>query len=95
MEPSGTDPLSGDSHWIRHPDFYMDDGSVVLLAENTLFRVYLKWLEKKSEVFSQLASFENVQPPDSEMYDGCPLIRLSDTAEDLSHFLGALDGCRQ
>ena len=97
MEPkeehASTESLHSDSNWTRHLDLYMEDGSVVLLAENTVFRVYLKWLGKKSDVFAQLASFDDVQPPDSEMYDGCPLIRLSDTAEDLEHFLAAMDGC--
>ncbi|KAF8584601.1 hypothetical protein K439DRAFT_1345714 [Ramaria rubella] len=82
-------------HWKRHPDIYFGDGSVVLLAETTLFRVYWGWLGKRSDVFSQLASFDNVQPPDSETYDGCPLIRVSDTAEDLEYFLNAMDGCGQ
>jgi hypothetical protein len=87
------EPSSKNPEWTRHPDLYMDDGSVVLLAENTVFRVYLKWLGQKSEVFSNLASFDKVQPAHSEMYDGCPLIRVSDTAEDLACLLVAMDGC--
>jgi hypothetical protein len=94
-EQANADSASSDVKWTRHPDWYMDDGSVVLLAESTVFRVYLRWFGKKSEVFSQLASFDNVQPLDSEMYDGCPLIRLSDTAQDLDYLLVAMDGCGQ
>lgn len=95
MEPQddSKDSTDKDSKWTRHADLYMDDGSVVLLTENTLFRVYLRWLARKSDIFAHLTAFDNVQPPDAETYDSCPLIRLSDTAEDLEHLLIAMDGC--
>lgn len=81
--------------WKRHPDLYMEDGSVVLLAGDTLFRVYLHWLAKKSEVFADLASFGKVQPEDSETYDGCPLVRVTDSPTDMECFLYSLDACSE
>ena len=70
----------------RDPDVWFPDGSVVLLADNTLFKVYAGILRKHSQVFDDL--FTIPQPPHSETYDGCPLIPLyGDTALDVHDFL--------
>ena len=73
--------------WKRHPELYMADGTIVLLANSTVFRVYLGLLSKHSEVFGGMISLSTVQPPNAETYDGCPLVRLTDDAEDLACFL--------
>jgi hypothetical protein len=84
---------SGD--WKRHPKLYMPDGTMVLLANNTLFRVYPGLLSKHSEVFRGMASLSGCQPPNSETYDGCPLVRMTDDPEDLAYFLNATMGLLQ
>ncbi|KAF8516077.1 hypothetical protein JB92DRAFT_2810425 [Gautieria morchelliformis] len=78
--------------WKHHPELYMPDGTMLFLADNTLFRVYPGLLSKHSEVFSGMASLSQCQPPNSETYDGCPVVRLTDDAEDLAFFFSATMG---
>jgi len=92
---TASDRPSSPSKWKRHPELYMSDGSVVLLAGNTLFKIYLQWLAKKSEVFANLSSFDKVQPEDADTYDGCPLVRVTDSAKDMEYFLMGLDACSE
>jgi hypothetical protein len=80
------------NQWKRHPTLYMSDGSMVLLANDTLFRMYFGLLSNYSEVFSGMATLSECQPPDAEVYDGCPLIRLTDDAEELAYFLDMIMG---
>ncbi|RDB17298.1 hypothetical protein Hypma_001918 [Hypsizygus marmoreus] len=65
---------------------WFDDGSVILNAENTLFRVHRSILSSHSSVFDDLlgALSSEVQ------VDGCPVLTVQDSAEDMSHFLKAL-----
>lgn len=85
----------------RHHEFWFSDGSVVLRAENTLFRVHISQLSRKSTFFRDLFSLS--QPPaqadspvpaaslpNAEMFEGCPLLVMHDSAEDLAHLLKAL-----
>ena len=73
--------------WKRHPELYMSDGTMVLLAKDIVFRVYPGLLSKHSDVFGGMATLSECQPPNAEIYDGCPLVRLSDDAQDLEYFL--------
>ncbi|KIP08880.1 hypothetical protein PHLGIDRAFT_68636, partial [Phlebiopsis gigantea 11061_1 CR5-6] len=71
---------------VRSEDLWFKDGTIVLQAENVLFRVYPGLLSKHSQFFEQLFSLP--QPSDAEQYDGCPLIKLAgDAAEDMRNFL--------
>ena len=86
----------------RHKDLWFSDGSVVLRAEQTLFRVHMSQLSRHSAFFRDLFSLP--QPPklgdgndddddDGELpavVEGCPVLRLHDSAEDLGHLLMAL-----
>jgi len=77
----------------RHEDLWFDDGNIVIIAENIGFRVYRGILSKKSELFKDL--FTLPQPEGSEAIDGCPVVRLQDSAADWGRFLSALfDGAR-
>lgn len=69
-------------------ELYYPDGGVFLRAEDTLFRVYSGILAQHSPIFSDL--FTLPQPPDDEAFDGCPVIRLQDSAQDLLRFLKVL-----
>ena len=78
----------------RDPDLWFADGSVILRADDILFRVYGGILSQASPVFR--AMFGIPQPAnDSESYDGCPLVHMPDSAHDLRPFLRALYDCRQ
>ncbi|KAJ7239963.1 hypothetical protein B0H12DRAFT_1056471, partial [Mycena haematopus] len=70
-----------DTLWFR-------DGTLVLRAETSLFRVFPEILAAKSPVFQDMLAFP--QPLDGESYDGCPLVVLPDCAADMTHFLSAI-----
>jgi len=72
----------------RHPDFWFSDGSVVLIVENTGFRIHQSVLARKSIVFNDL--FGIPQPLNPEMIDGCPFVHLSDSADDIVEILKIL-----
>ena len=53
MECAGT-------NWRRHPEFWFSDGSIILVARGTAFRVHKTFLGRKSEVFRDM--FALAQP---------------------------------
>lgn len=78
--------------WTRHPELYLTDGSLVILVESTLFRVYSGLLAIHSEAFRGMVDAGSSKVSEESSYDGCPLVMLSDTAEDVAHFLRATMG---
>ncbi|KAJ7435943.1 hypothetical protein FB451DRAFT_1153424 [Mycena latifolia] len=72
----------------RDPELWFEDGNLVLQAGNSQFRVYRGILAARSPIFQDMLSFP--QPPDSEMVDGCPLVRLPDAENEVSEFLKAI-----
>ncbi|KAJ7611822.1 hypothetical protein FB45DRAFT_941104, partial [Roridomyces roridus] len=72
----------------RHAELWFDDGSIVIQAENTQFRVHRSILAARSLIFRDMFSFP--QPLDAELVEGCPLARLHDSAAELSVFLRAI-----
>ena len=71
-----------------HGDVWFDDGNIVLVAGNTAFRVYRGLLAAQSTVFSDM--FEASSPVGGETFEGCPVIRLFDSTQDLVHLLKIL-----
>ena len=85
----------GESHSTRtrDPEFWYEDGNIILIAEDTPFKVHRGMLMHTSEVLKDILSIP--QPPvldDSEMMDGIPIVRVSDTWKELSYMLSALYG---
>ena len=73
---------------------WFNDGSVVVVAESTGFRVHSSLLSRHSTVFRDLFSLP--QPIHAaEHVDGCPAVRVSDDAEDMAYFLRAIYDGRQ
>lgn len=70
---------------IRSADLWFSDGSVILRAENTLFRVYSGLLAQHLPVFKDL--FTLPQPLDDETFEGCPVVTLQDNAVELRELL--------
>ncbi|PIL26475.1 hypothetical protein GSI_12233 [Ganoderma sinense ZZ0214-1] len=73
---------------MRHEEFWFADGSVVLVARNTGFRVFRSLLAAQSTVFSDMLSSSS--PNAEEMFEGCPVVHLSDSPQDVAYFLGVL-----
>lgn len=75
-------------------DLWFEDGSVVLYAYSSGgellhgFRVHRTMLAAHSEVFADLFTMSN--PAGEEECEGCPVVQMQDTSEDLTHFLKAV-----
>jgi hypothetical protein len=65
--------------------FWFDDGSVILCAETIGFRVHRSLLSKNSTIFRDM--FAIGQPAQDHMIEGCPVVQLYDSPDDLRHFL--------
>ncbi|TCD62385.1 hypothetical protein EIP91_006967 [Steccherinum ochraceum] len=80
----------------RHPDLWFSDGSVILKAEDGLFKVHMSILSRHSVFFRDMFSLP--QPPQTsplslgqdEVMEGCPMVTLQDSADDVASLLIAL-----
>jgi hypothetical protein len=79
----GGPDVDGKPRPIRSEIWY-DDGSVVIQANSTQFRVHRSILSAHSSVLKDMV------PNAEELVEGCPIILLSDSAEDMAHLLKAL-----
>ncbi|KAI0690217.1 hypothetical protein BC835DRAFT_1281397 [Cytidiella melzeri] len=76
--------------YTRHPDLWFADGSIVLQAELTQFRVHTSVLARRSLFFHDM--FTLPQPSSSSSTDedcSCPLVVLQDSATDVANLLVA------
>jgi hypothetical protein len=69
----------------RVEDLWFDNGTLVLQAESSMFRVYKSILTIRSSVLRGLLS-----QPRKEIVEGCPVVRLDDSADDITYFLKAI-----
>ncbi|KAF7361650.1 BTB domain-containing protein [Mycena venus] len=79
----------------RDPDFYIEDGNIVLSAKDSnekctiYFRIHKSTLVKNSpEVFGNM--FAMPPPPTMDKYDGVPLVEMPDDAKSLREFIAIL-----
>ncbi|KAJ7059597.1 hypothetical protein C8F01DRAFT_1145068 [Mycena amicta] len=72
----------------RIKSLWFPDCNLVIQAQSSVFRVSSFFLGQHSVVFADMVSLPT--PPDAETYDGCPLVRLPDSAVDILRFLKAL-----
>ena len=72
----------------QHEEFWFIDGNLILVARDTAFRVYRGLLTVQSQVFDDM--FASASSSTHELFDGCPVVHLSDTPEDLAHLLHVL-----
>ncbi|KAG5635411.1 hypothetical protein H0H81_011374 [Sphagnurus paluster] len=83
MAPSQNEPL------MESPEFWFSDGSIVIIVENTAFRLHKSILGKHSDVFADLFSVPQPQS-DLELIDGVPVVHLQDNLQDFTDVLRAL-----
>ncbi|KAJ7057702.1 hypothetical protein C8F01DRAFT_991607 [Mycena amicta] len=74
----------------RSPDVWFEDGTIILEAEGTQFKVFRGILAANSTVFEDMLIVGSNLSSDEEMVDGCPVVHVYDDAVDLMHFLKAL-----
>lgn len=94
----GANELKADALLQSKPDFspstdvWYSDGSVVLVAEKTAFRVHGTILAAHCEIFKDMFAIPQpfVADPDAETYESCQVLRLQDSPVDLKHFLKSI-----
>lgn len=75
---------------FTHSDLWWEDGNIVIQAETTQFRVYKGHLATHSEIFRDMFSIPQPSMDPKETVEGCPVVQVSDTAEDWTYILQAL-----
>ncbi|KDR67627.1 hypothetical protein GALMADRAFT_79593 [Galerina marginata CBS 339.88] len=76
-----------DEEITRASRFWFDDGNVVLQAENRQYRVHRSMLSRHSNIFRDMFNMPQPCEPAEPSVEGCPLILLTDEAEDLEQVL--------
>ncbi|KAH9856090.1 hypothetical protein C2E23DRAFT_810040 [Lenzites betulinus] len=85
----GETSLSGIASGVkRHSDYWFDDGSIVVIAQDTGYKIHKSVLARHSEVFRDLFSLPQTSADDH--LDGCPVVRITDASGDFSNLLRAL-----
>lgn len=76
--------------FVKHSEFWFEDGNIVLVAEGAGFCVHRGVLSRHSEVFRDM--FLVPQPAEGEeTIEGCPVVRLTeDGAEEVALVLEIL-----
>lgn len=83
------------SDFVHDADLWFADGSIVLQAENTLFKVYAGILSQASPVFKDMITVPQGDIEHTETYENCPLVLMAgDCAQDMHAFLKALHDSR-
>nr|GAT55222.1 predicted protein [Mycena chlorophos] len=85
MEPDGD---ASSSTPLKAEGLYWQDCGLVLQAEDTVYRLSRDFLASHSPVFRDMLLIPT--PADAETFDGCPLVRLTDSAKDITRFFNAL-----
>ncbi|KAF7297655.1 BTB domain-containing protein [Mycena kentingensis (nom. inval.)] len=73
---------------VKAEGLWWEDCGLVIQAENTVYRVSRDQLASHSPVFRDMLLLP--PPQDAETFEGCPLVRLPDKAEDVTTFFKAL-----
>ncbi|KII91563.1 hypothetical protein PLICRDRAFT_512971 [Plicaturopsis crispa FD-325 SS-3] len=83
-------PSTGPNVTRSKSRIWYPDGSIVLSAESTIFRVHRSILSQHSQVFKDM--LECAQPAlDEESIEGCPVVHLPmDSADDVKFLLEAI-----
>lgn len=90
MHTLPTEPIATtlEFHELRR-DVWFDDGNLILQTDDALFRVYSGLLAARSSVFKDMLAFP--APPEGNLsHDGCPVVRIYDSTEDVRYFLNAI-----
>lgn len=76
-----------DSDLITRSKIWFDDGSVVIQAEKTQFRVHRSMLSRHSSVFRDM--FSVPQPPGEQelVIEGCSVVHVSESSQDWEDLL--------
>ena len=74
----------------KHDTLWFEDGNIVLVAGNVAFKVHRSILSRQSAVFEDLFGIPQPDLAEVETMDGSPVVRLHDSALELTVFIEAL-----
>jgi hypothetical protein len=78
--------ISSPTRLERVPELWFEDGTIILQAGSKTFRVYKGLLAARAPLFVEMMPIpEPVE--EGEVMEGCPVVRLDDSAEDVRYFL--------
>ncbi|KAI0642599.1 hypothetical protein C8Q79DRAFT_916877 [Trametes meyenii] len=72
----------------RDEEFWFHDGSLVIVAGGTAFKIYKHLFASQSTIVADM--LVATDPQVVEIFDGCPVVQLSDSSHDLRHLLRIL-----
>ncbi|PIL26641.1 hypothetical protein GSI_11266 [Ganoderma sinense ZZ0214-1] len=72
----------------RDPDFWFEDGNVVVIADSTSFRIHRSVLARHSDLLADRLGSDHDHR--DETPDGCPVIRVADSARSFRGLLSLL-----
>jgi hypothetical protein len=73
---------------LHSKTFWFRDGTIILQAQNTQFRVHLSFLGANSEVFNEKSLMSQIGvDDDSDSVEGCSIFSVNDLKEDRENFL--------
>lgn len=76
----------------RDPDLWFGDGSIVVVAQGTGFRVHTSLLSRASPIFRDVFALPRpaADSVNADTVQGAPVIRVSDCAHDMRCMLHAI-----
>ncbi|KAM5544055.1 hypothetical protein V8D89_002241 [Ganoderma adspersum] len=77
----------------RDSEVWFEDGNIVIIAQTTAFRFHKTVVAIHSSVFRDLFSIPRPSPTGEEVdetFDGCPVVRVSDTSYDFRELIRAI-----
>ncbi|KAJ7261041.1 hypothetical protein C8J57DRAFT_472038 [Mycena rebaudengoi] len=80
--------MESETDFEHVPGLWFNDCGLILRAGNQGYRVSCDLLALHSPVFKDMLDFP--PPEDSEIIDGCPVVRLPDPPTAMTHFLQAI-----
>ncbi|KAJ6550764.1 hypothetical protein DFH09DRAFT_1039099 [Mycena vulgaris] len=86
--PDGAPETTSKEHPKRVDDLWFPEGSLVLQADDRIFRIPASILAARSPVFTDMLTIP--QPEIQPLIDGCPVVVLHDSAVDAEYFLKAI-----
>lgn len=77
---------------LRHPDFWLRDGSIILSVQHVLFKVHQTILAQHSEIFADLFDLPQPDPEfgGDDLLEGCRVVQLQDSPDDFEDLLRAI-----
>ena len=92
LKPLLLDDVLANGVLERDAELWISDGTIILVAQNVEFRFYRTLLADHSPVFKTLFAGQHptrVVPIDEHQSISCPVVQLTDSAQDLRHILRA------